>query len=73
MDIVTWQGTDDEFTHLYNAVIRNCECITGVPGYCCGAHAMLGDQAVLDRLLWVFRTRGMFLAREFYAQRSAAS
>ena len=73
MKIVTWQGTDDEFTRLYNAVINNCECLSGAPGYCCGAHAMLGDQVVLDRLLWVFRTRGMFLAREFYAQRSAAS
>jgi len=72
MHIVTWQGTDDEFTRLYDAVIRNCECM-GVSGYCCGAHAMLADQTVLDRLLWIFRVRGMFLAREFYAQRGSAS
>jgi hypothetical protein len=73
MDIVTWQGTDDEFTHLYNAIIRNCECISGVPRYCCGAHAMLGDQASLDRLLWVLRMREMFLTREFSAPHASDS
>jgi hypothetical protein len=69
MDIVTWQGTDDEFTRLYNVVIRNCECIPGYPRRCCGAHALLAEQSVLDRLLWVFRTREAFIAREFEAQR----
>jgi hypothetical protein len=67
MDIVTWQGTDDEFTRLYNVVIRNCECISGYPRHCCGAHALLADQSVLDRLLWVFRMRDVFIGREFDA------
>ena len=68
MAIVSWQGTDAEYARLYDAVVRNCECVAKQPPHTCAAHVMLEDQSVLDRLLRVFRTRGTFVAREFYAR-----
>jgi hypothetical protein len=68
MAIVTWQGTDAEYARLYDAVVRNCGCVAKQSPHMCAAHLMLEDQNVLDRLLWVFRTRGAFIAREFYAR-----
>lgn len=76
MAIVMWQGTDEEFSRLRQAVARNCECNSGEVGRAtrtCAAHAMLAEQSVLDRLLWVFRTRGVFITREFYAQPVSAT
>lgn len=75
MVIVTWQGTDEEYARLHNAVARNCECdsrTVSQPAETCAAHAMLAEQTILDRLLWVFRTRKVFITREFYAQNMAA-
>lgn len=72
MAMVTWQGTDAEYARLYDAVVRNCECAAKQQLHTCAAHVMLEDQSVLDRLLWVFRTRGTFIAREFYARSVSA-
>jgi hypothetical protein len=70
MPIVTWQGTEQELDRLQEAVARNCECIAGMlglPPTTCRAHEMLGEQSALDHLLYVYRTRGVFVTREFYA------
>ena len=66
----TWQGTDEEFARLERAVARNCDCIhvmLGLPPLTCPAHLMLDDQTTLDHLLYVYRTRRVFVTREFYA------
>jgi hypothetical protein len=39
----------------------------GLPGQTCPPHAMLKEQSALDHLLYVFRVRGVFVTREFYA------
>jgi hypothetical protein len=68
-----WQGTDDEFVRLHNAVAQYCDCVPttiGEPAHTCPSHAMLKEQTALDHLLYVFRTRGAFLKREFYACRA---
>ena len=70
MAAATWQGTGNEFARLQQAVARNCDCVDSEPGQVpvtCAAHLMLDDQATLDHLLWVFRTRRVFVSREFYA------
>jgi hypothetical protein len=70
-----WQGTDAEFDRLKQAVARNCDCVAGMlglPPLTCPAHLMLGDQSLLDHMLYVFRTRRMFVTREFYALPAAA-
>jgi hypothetical protein len=75
MDTVTWQGTEQELTRLRQAVDRHCRCIAGVyglPPSPCAAHAMLSAQSTLDHLLYVYRTRRMFITREFYALPSKA-
>jgi hypothetical protein len=66
----TWQGTDQEFARLQQAFARNCDCVGGVlglPPQTCTVHLMLQDQSVLDHFLYVFRLRGVFITREFYA------
>jgi hypothetical protein len=68
MAAVMWQGSDEEYDRLHTAVARNCECASSKRPQMCAAHAMLSEQNVLDRLLWVFRTRRVFIAREFYAR-----
>jgi hypothetical protein len=65
-----WQGTARELGRLQNAVTRNCECVLGfdeLPEVMCAAHQMLRDQTALDHLLYVYRMRGVFIRREFYA------
>jgi len=70
MSRTAWQGTTRELSRLQKAVARNCECVTGFDDSheaTCAAHAMLRDQAALDHLLYVYRMRGVFIKREFYA------
>lgn len=70
MTISAWQGTDEEFARLQVAVVRNCECVAGMfgmPPTTCEPHRMLDDQTMLDHLLYVYRTRRLFITREFYA------
>jgi hypothetical protein len=50
-----WHGSDDDLVELQNAVQRNCTCpvpsqTNPAPPLTCPAHAMLLDQATLDRL-----------------------
>jgi len=68
MAAATWQGTDEEFARLEQAVAHNCDCVVGtlgLPPLTCPAHVMLGDQTTLDHLLYVYRTRQGFITREF--------
>ena len=70
MPTATWQGTKAELTRLEGAVARNCGCadgMFGLPPPTCAAHRMLADQATLDHLLYVYRTRRVFITRELYA------
>jgi hypothetical protein len=69
MAAATWQGTDRELARLKRAVNRNCDCGAGVVDVrprTCSPHAMLAGQASLDRLLYVYRMRKLFITREFY-------
>ena len=66
----TWQGTDQEFVRLRVAVARHCDCLggmLGIPSQTCSAHQLLERQTALDRLLYVYRMRRVFITREFYA------
>ena len=67
MLIPQWNGTPQELERLRQAVERNCGCARPprAPGPTCPAHALLTRQATLDHLLFVYRTRTRFLAREF--------
>jgi hypothetical protein len=70
MPAITWQGTEHELARLHMAVDRNCDCaygMVGLPPLTCAAHTMLNQQNVLDHLLYVLRTRRVFITREFYA------
>jgi hypothetical protein len=70
MATAIWRGTDDELARLLGAVAEYCDCVptmVGLPMQTCPAHAMLKEQSALDHLLYVFRTRGVFVTREFYA------
>jgi hypothetical protein len=64
MLIQQWNGTPQELERLREAVERNCACAQA-PGPTCPAHALLTRQTTLDHLLFVYRTRTHFLAREF--------
>jgi hypothetical protein len=67
MLIQQWHGTPQELARLRQAVEQNCACARPprAPGPTCPAHALLTRQATLDHLLFVYRTRTRFLAREF--------
>jgi hypothetical protein len=70
MAAALWQGTAEEYTRLHQAVGRNCDCtsaVLGVPPQTCVAHSMLAEQSTLDHLLYVYRTRRVFITRELYA------
>jgi hypothetical protein len=70
MVISRWQGTDQEFARLRQAIARNCDCVAsmlGLPPQTCSVHRILYDQSALDRLLFVYRVRRVFITREFYA------
>jgi hypothetical protein len=67
MLIQHWNGTPQELERLCQAIELNCGCARPprVPGPTCPAHALLTRQATLDHLLFVYRTRTRFVAREF--------
>jgi hypothetical protein len=69
MLIQQWNGTHRELQHLRAAIERHCACVRPPepPGPTCPAHALLTCQATLDHLLFVYRTRAHYLAREFQA------
>ena len=62
-----WNGTPQELERLCRAIELNCGCARPpqAPGPTCPAHALLLGQAILDHLLFVYRTRTRFVAREF--------
>jgi hypothetical protein len=64
MLIQQWNGTPQELERLRRAIEQNCGCARP-PGPTCPAHALLTRQATLDHLLFVYRTRARFVAREF--------
>ena len=65
--IQQWNGTTQELEQLRQAVELNCACARApqAPGPTCPAHTLLTSQATLDHLLFVYRSRSHFLAREF--------
>jgi hypothetical protein len=65
--IQQWNGTTQELEQLQRAVESNCGCAQPpqAPGPACAAHSLLTRQAILDHLLFVYRTRSRFLLREF--------
>jgi hypothetical protein len=67
MVIQQWNGTRQELDRLRAAIELNCGCAQAPPpaGPTCPAHALLLGQATLDHLLFVYRTRTRFIAREF--------
>jgi hypothetical protein len=66
MLIHQWNGTPQELERLRRAIEPNCGCARPpqAPGPTCPAHALLTRQTTLDHLLFVYRTRTYFLARE---------
>jgi hypothetical protein len=67
MLIQPWNGTSQELERLCQAIERHCDCVRPPqpPGPTCPAHTLLTRRASLDHLLFVYRTRSRFLAREF--------
>ena len=65
--IQQWNGTTQELEQLRQAVELNCACARPpqAPSPTCPAHTLLTSQATLDHLLFVYRSRSHFLAREF--------
>jgi hypothetical protein len=73
MVIQQWNGTPQELDRLRAAIESNCGCAQAPPaGPTCAAHALLLGQATLDHLLFVYRTRSRFIAREFQPDEPAA-
>lgn len=66
MLIQQWHGTAQELARLCRAVEQHCSCAGAghAAGPPCSAHALFSRQATLDHLLFVYRTRSHFLARE---------
>ena len=63
-----WHGTSEETRRLNVAITRFCGCTTGRFGAVttvCSVHQMLGDQRVLDHLLYVYRMRERFERAEW--------
>ena len=68
MQQVTWHGTARELQRLEAIVEVHCRCErSGRPEEfgLCAPHQLFRHQRVLDRLLFVRRTRRQFIAREF--------
>lgn len=58
-----WHGTDEERDALNAALNRNCTCNDCGPDHC-SAHAILKDQHILNRLIFVRRSIDIFLDAE---------
>jgi hypothetical protein len=67
MLIQQWNGTRLELERLRRAVDLNCGCARPpqAPGPACPAHTLFTCQTTLNHLLFVYRTRTHFVAREF--------
>ena len=67
MQHATWHGTALELQRLEAIAQANCNCERsgGDEFGLCAPHRLFGQQQVLDRLLFVRRTRRQFIAREF--------
>ncbi len=68
MQQATWHGTVREFQRLEAIVQAHCSCErSGRPEefVLCAPHRLFRQQRVLDRLLFVRRTRRQFITREF--------
>jgi hypothetical protein len=68
MQQATWHGTVRELQRLEAIVQGHCSCErSGRPEEfgLCGPHRLFNQQRVLDRLLFVRRTRRQFITREF--------
>src|SRR5262249_7736893 len=68
MQHATWHGTARELDRLEAIAQAYCSCEPSGgregPGLC-APHRLFGQQRVLDRLLFVRRTRHQFMTREF--------
>jgi hypothetical protein len=69
-DTIDWHGTDAELARLQGALARHCTCQHrpapfGTIVELCSAHAMLRDQRLLDRLVFVYRARAQFARGEW--------
>jgi len=63
---VTWHGSDQELFRLQEAIVHNCSSSGSVCADSeCRAHAMLLDQAIVDHLVYVYRSRECFARQEF--------
>jgi hypothetical protein len=70
MPYAVWHGTADELERLQKATQIHCNCERNARGAWvnqCGGHRLLGQQRLLDRLLFVRRMRDQFITREFVA------
>ena len=68
MQYAVWHGTARELQRLETIVQAYCTCErSGRPEEfgLCAPHRLLRQQRVLDRLLFVRRTRRKFISREF--------
>jgi hypothetical protein len=68
MQDATWHGTARELQRLEAIVQAHCSCErSGRPAEfgLCAPHRLFRQQRVLDRLLFVRRTRRQFINREF--------
>jgi hypothetical protein len=64
----TPSGTQEEQYRLATAIAHNCECQTDSEGFVtkpCSAHLMLGDQAMVRRLVFSARLAEKWLTGEF--------
>ena len=65
---IVWHGTQEEAADLANSLAHNCSCEFGADGQCqlvCGAHRLLQDQRVVDRLLFGRYVAERLCAEEF--------
>jgi hypothetical protein len=65
---IVWHGTQQEATELANSLAHNCSCEFGGDGQCqslCGAHKLLQDQQIVDRLLFARYVANRLSAEEF--------
>jgi hypothetical protein len=57
-----WNGTEEQFERLKQAISKYCTCEENKP--MCEAHKMLTDQRVLNGLAWIERDATLFKGAE---------
>ncbi len=61
-----WKGTYLELRELLKVIDRNCACVHAAqPQARCPAHGMLGEQRVIDGLVFAHRFVDKFVIEEF--------